>query len=124
MARKLTPKQQAFVDHYIIEQNATEAAKKAGYKAKDDENYCAIGNENLRKPHIREAIDKRMEEKEDKLIATQDEILRFYTGQIRDATLHPKYRKAAADSLAKCYGMFIDRKQVKTEETKLEDFMD
>ena len=46
---KLTPKQKAFADNYIISGNATDAAKKAGYKEKA---AYAIGSENLRKPKI------------------------------------------------------------------------
>jgi hypothetical protein len=50
---KLTPKQQAFVDAYLgdAQYNATEAARKAGYKG----NYAtlrAVGSENLTKPNI------------------------------------------------------------------------
>lgn len=57
MARKLTDKQQRFVDEYLIDLNATQAAIRAGYSvntAKD------IGCENLAKPNIRDAISKRM----------------------------------------------------------------
>jgi phage terminase small subunit len=122
MGRKLTAKQQAFVDNYIITLNATEAAKRAGYNCKDDMNYGMVGNENLKKPKIRAAIDKRMASKQDKLIADQDEILRFYTGVMRDAEVHTKHRKSAADSLAKTYGMFIDRKDIDVKGAKLEDF--
>ena len=34
MDKKLTPKQKAFADYYIETGNATEAARKAGYKGK------------------------------------------------------------------------------------------
>ena len=44
---KLTPKQKAFADEYLICGNVTEAAKKAGYSGKT---AAVIGNENLKKP--------------------------------------------------------------------------
>lgn len=42
---KLTKKQQLFVDEYLVDLNATQAAVRAGYSAKTAE---AIGFENLR----------------------------------------------------------------------------
>lgn len=49
----MTPKQQRFVEEYLIDLNATQAAIRAGYSA--DTAY-SIGNENLSKPEIAEAI--------------------------------------------------------------------
>lgn len=49
----LTAKQQRFVDEYLIDLNATQAAIRAGYSAKT---AGAIGNENLQKPAIAAAI--------------------------------------------------------------------
>ncbi len=54
MTGKLTPKQQRFVDEYLIDLNATQAAIRADYSMKTAEK---IGSENLKKPEIREAID-------------------------------------------------------------------
>ena len=44
---KLTAKQQRFVDEYLIDLNATQAAIRAGYNEKT---AFSIGTENLRKP--------------------------------------------------------------------------
>jgi len=49
----LTPKQQRFVEEYLIDLNATQAAIRAGYSEKT---AAAIGAENLIKPNIQEAI--------------------------------------------------------------------
>lgn len=55
----LTDKQIRFCEEYIVSLNATQSAIKAGYS----ENTAAeIGYENLRKPHIREFIDKKLSE--------------------------------------------------------------
>ena len=56
---KLTDKQKAFINHYLICLNATEAAKRAGYKGSYD-TLRSIGSENLTKPNIREVLGKRM----------------------------------------------------------------
>lgn len=76
----LTDKQKRFVDEYLIDCNATQAAIRAGYSKKTAD---AIGRENLRKPRISEAIQKRMKSKERRRIAKQDEILEFYTSIMR-----------------------------------------
>lgn len=53
--RKLTPKQRRFVDEYLIDLNASAAAKRAGYSEKT---AGQIGHELLKKPEIAEGIDK------------------------------------------------------------------
>ena len=50
---KLTNKQRIFCHEYIVDWNATRAAKKAGYS--EDTAY-SIGNENLKKPEIKQYI--------------------------------------------------------------------
>lgn len=57
---KLTAKQRAFINHYIVTMNATEAARLAGYDATYD-TLRSIGAENLAKPNIKAEIEKRME---------------------------------------------------------------
>lgn len=51
----LTAKQQRFVEEYLVDLNATQAAVRAGYSKKT---AGAIGGENLEKPEIQEAIQK------------------------------------------------------------------
>lgn len=55
----LSAKQQKFIDEYLQCLNATQAALRAGYSRKT---AYAIGWENLRKPEISEAIDRRLQE--------------------------------------------------------------
>lgn len=50
----LTPKQQAFVDEYIIDLNGTQAAIRAGYSEKTAQE---IASQNLSKLIIKEAVD-------------------------------------------------------------------
>ena len=53
--KKLTPKQQCFIEEYLIDLNATAAAIRAGYSPRTAR---AIACENLAKPDIQEAIAK------------------------------------------------------------------
>ncbi len=55
----LNDKQKRFAEEYMIDSNATAAAKRAGYSAKSAH---VIGMENLRKPEIRAFIEKRLDE--------------------------------------------------------------
>lgn len=77
---KLTPKQKAFADEYLICGNATEAARKAGYKAKSARQ---IATENLSKPSISAYIAKRQKQIEDSRIANIKEVLEFYSSVLR-----------------------------------------
>lgn len=69
---KLTDKQKRFIDEYLVDLNATQAAIRAGYKEKA---AYRTGAENLRKPQIQEEIQKRMEERQKRTEITQDMVL-------------------------------------------------
>lgn len=56
MKTKLTAKQERFVEEYLIDLNATQAAIRAGYSEKTATEMAA---ENLTKPHINGAIQAR-----------------------------------------------------------------
>lgn len=103
MREELTPKQKAFADYYIETGNASESARRAGYKCAEQQ-----GKENLQKPTIIAYIAERTKPTEDKRIATGDEVMEFLTavmrGEIKDAfDLPPSLadRKDAAKELAK-----------------------
>ena len=56
-----TDKQQAFIDHYLITLNGTEAARRARYKG-DDNTLGVVAHENLRKPKIKAEIERILAE--------------------------------------------------------------
>ncbi|HDR7211292.1 terminase small subunit [Bacillus cytotoxicus] len=125
---KLTPKQQAFCDYYIETGNATEAARKAGYKGR---NLNRIASENLSKLVIQQYIEERMAKKDEERVASQDEILEFLTkvmrgemteqvpvGQgegyfeLQDKDTYVKDRVKAAELLGKRHMMWTEKKEV------------
>lgn len=71
-ASKLTAKQTAFVDEYLVDLNATQAAIRAGYSQKTAK---AIGTENLSKPAIALAIQKAMAARAERTELSQDYVL-------------------------------------------------
>jgi phage terminase small subunit len=66
---KLTPKQARFVQEYLIDLNAAQAAIRAGYSAKTAR---VIGHEILTKPDIAAAIEKAMAERAERTRLTAD----------------------------------------------------
>lgn len=111
---KLTEKQKRFIDYYIETANATESAKRAGYSEKTAKN---IGAENLTKLNF--FIQKKLEEKEEDRIASQDEVLEYLTKVMRgelkdqfglDASLQD--RTKCAELLGKRYGTFKEKVDV------------
>lgn len=70
--RKLNPRQQRFVDEYLIDLNATQAAIRAGYSPRT---ATAIASENLAKPSISDAIACAMAERSKRTGITQDRVL-------------------------------------------------
>lgn len=130
--QKMTEKQKRFCDEYLIDLNATQAAIRAGYSAKT---AGRIGTENVQKPVIKNYIAERMAEKESKLIADQDEVLRYLTSVMRgesrssvvvveangdgytnahemDKSPDEKERLKAAELLGKRYGAFTDKMDI------------
>ncbi|MCF9034418.1 terminase small subunit [Acinetobacter nectaris] len=69
----LTPKQQRFVDEYLIDLNATKAAIRAGYSEKTAH---SIGAENLIKPEIQKAISDASQNRQQRTAIDADYVLR------------------------------------------------
>lgn len=68
----LTAKQKRFVEEYLIDLNATQAAIRAGYSPNT---AYSIGNENLNKPEIRARIGKAMAERSKRTGINADRVL-------------------------------------------------
>lgn len=79
----MTHSEQVFCDEYLIDLNQTRAYKAAYKNVKKDSVAAAAASRLMNKPEIKECIDKRMSEKEDKLIAKQDEVLKYLTSVMR-----------------------------------------
>lgn len=144
----MTEKQKRFVDEYLIDLNATQAAIRAGY-SKDTAR--AIGAENLTKPYIQQAIKERIEQLHNERSADAQEIIEYLTSVMRgeseseelvnefigDGCSRPtrvkkapseKDRIKAAELLGKRFGLFKDKVEldgsVKTEMAALAGVLD
>ncbi|MBK6089645.1 terminase small subunit [Ruminococcus difficilis] len=144
----MTEKQKRFVDEYLIDLNATQAAIRAGY-SKDTAR--AIGAENLTKPYIQQAIKERIEQLHNERSADAQEIIEYLTSVMRgeseseelvnefigDGCSRPtrvkkapseKDRIKAAELLGKRFGLFKDKVEldgsVKTDMATLAGVLD
>ena len=70
---KLTAKQQAFCEEYLVDLNATQAAIRAGYSEKT---ASEMGYENLSKPQIAEVITELMAKRSAKTELTADWVIK------------------------------------------------
>lgn len=136
---KLTDKQQRFVDEYLIDLNATQAAIRAGYSEKTAQQ---MGSENLSKPVIQEAIEKAQQKRSERTEVTQDYVIKTIVETIErcsqarqvydksgelvmtetpDGELAPAYRYDAssvlkgAELLGRHLVMFTDKSEVQTD---------
>ena len=101
MERKLSIKEQRFIDFY--DGNATDAARKAGYK-----NPEISGKKNIRKDTILKAIKKREEKKKRPKIATREQRQEFWTKVMNDPDEDMKNRLRAAELLGKSEADFLE----------------
>ena len=81
---RLTPKMKMFADEYVKSGNATEAYKKS-YSTKNmkPESINAEATKTLRKPIVKDYIDKRMKQIDEAKIPKQKEVLEFLGGVMR-----------------------------------------
>ena len=75
MAETLTPKQERFVQEYLIDLNATQAAIRSGYSEKTAH---SIGHENLSKPDIQAALASARKQLAENAGITPERVLKEY----------------------------------------------
>ena len=107
----MTPKQQRFVDEYLVDLNATQAAIRAGYSERTAEEQ---GYQLLRKTSVAEAIAERQAERAERTETTQDQVIadlkRLARAAEKDRSFAPAIR--AHELIGKHLGMFSDKVQL------------
>lgn len=110
----LTEKQKRFVAEYLVDLNATQAAIRAGYSEKT---AGSVGNENLKKPEIQNAIQKAVADRQQRTEITQDKVLDELgkvafskAADYTDSTLKYSNKLRALELLGKHLGMFEGKK--------------
>ena len=107
----MTPKQQRFVEEYLVDLNATQAAIRSGYSPRTAK---AIGHENLTKPDVSTAIAEAQFQRSMRTEITADWVVKELVSTYQEArTL--KHLPAANQSLqllGKHLAMFSDRIEI------------
>jgi len=105
---KLTDKQQRFIEEYLVDCNAKQAAIRAGYSPKSAKQ---TGSENLTKPDLKAEIDKKLEEKRQETGYSREKAEEQYEEirkkAVEDSQFGPAV--AAVRGKAKLYGYEITR---------------
>lgn len=106
----LSERERRFVEAYMGQAagNATEAAKQAGYSAR---NAAPQGSRLLRKANIRQALDNRV--RSDPKVADRAQRQQFWTDVMQGAGTYAKVpwrdRLKASELLGKSQGDFVER---------------
>lgn len=120
MAAKLTDKQKAFADYYIISMNATDAYKRAYPNVKTDNAAASAGARLLRNVKIQEYINSNMQTRADATIATQDDILNKLTEIAFNDGYKTKDQLRALELLGKRYALWTERVETENVNTNFE----
>ena len=122
---KLTLKQRRFIEEYLIDFNATQAAIRAGYSEKT---AYSVGHENLSKPEIKSEIDRLTAQMTEKAIVTKEMVLQGLLDEARmyDEGASHSARVSAWAHLGKHLGIFMDKVELsgKVEVTSLSSLID
>lgn len=110
----LTPKQMRFVDEYLIDLNATAAAKRAGYS---ERNADKIGHQLLEKTRVTQALGERLKARQERTEISQDWVVNNLKKIAERSMEHDEapYMQAAnkaLELLGKHLGMFRDSVQM------------
>jgi phage terminase small subunit len=131
----VTPKQKRFCDEYLIDCNAVEAAKRAGYKGETCKNASRWLDPNSTEKYNAEMhkyIQDKLEEIQSKSIASATEVMQYLTSVLRgeeteevivvegcgegcsnarriDKSVGARDKLKAAELLAKRYGLLTDK---------------
>lgn len=110
---KLTDKQKRFVQEYVIDSNATQAAIRAGYS---ERTAHSTGHDNVRKPEIKAAIDKALQKIGKKREITAEWIAAELQDNVSLAKMQKRPDVSAANSalniLSKYTGGFSDTQKL------------
>ena len=108
----MTPKQKIFCEEYLVDLNASQAAIRAGYSEKTAH---AIGQENLRKPIIANAVAAAQAERVERVQIDADTVLNGLLAEAMDKGERSSHgaRVAAWKALGQHLGIFTDNVNIK-----------
>ena len=108
----LTPKQQRWVDEYLLDLNATQAAIRAGYSKHTAKQ---MGAENLSKPVVRAQVDAALAAMQQHGKLTKDRLVRDLDGLFGEALRQKHFHGASrlGELLARLHGYIVETRNVR-----------
>lgn len=79
----LTEQRKLFCDYYLINMNAAEAARQAGYKANNNQQFGQKGYKLLQVKEVKEYIKYRLEQVGEENLAKLNEVVKYLTSALR-----------------------------------------
>jgi len=108
--RKLTPKQERFVEEYIVDLNATQAAIRAGYSPKTAEQQ---GYQLLQNTSVQAGIQQAMDERSKRTDVDADYVVTELRKVVEADSTPAAARVTALTVLARHLGMLTDKLETK-----------
>jgi phage terminase small subunit len=111
MKGKLTAKQQRFVDEYVVDCNATQAAIRAGYSAKT---AGSAGARAMQNAAITAGIKLKQAETAKKTETDAEYVRRMYQ-EIAEMAIEdrdPSAARGCFDSISRLNGLFVDKSEI------------
>ena len=113
MNKKLTPKQEKFCNEYLIDLNASAAARRAGYSKR---NADKIGPNLIGKSRIAEKIQKTIDEQTKRTLVDADYVINNIKEEVERCKADPDHNSndiyKGCELLGKHLGLFTDKKEV------------
>jgi len=110
LAKKLTAKQEMFIQEFIIDMNGSAAAIRSGYS---ENSARQIATEMLSKPYIQEAVAKAQHKRNERVQITQADVLERLIRLADAAEQDDEKGNAlrAVELLGKTMAMFTDKQE-------------
>jgi phage terminase small subunit len=114
--KRLSPKMTAFVNEFVIDNNATRAAIRAGYSARTAQEQ---GSRLLSKVIVQKAVMKEREKAALRNEVTISEITQMHRRafQVSEEAQQGSAMTGSAQNLAKLHGLIIEKSEVSTDIT-------
>lgn len=107
--RSLNGRQERFIVEYFVDNNATQAAIRAGYTAQEADKQ---GTRLLQHPKIKAAIEAHKDAVREQCVTKESELLHFWGQVMVSTTEKMRDRLRASENIAKHIGMFTERLDV------------
>ena len=118
MAAGLTEKQKRFCEEYLIDLNATRANRAAYPSVKKDATAAQAASRMLRNVKVRDFIQELKQERESRVLVSQDDVIKAIQEIAFDVSEKAKDRLRALELLCRHFGMFDQKDELDKEEQK------